>query len=208
MSCIQKIGISLKVIARALGPAARRERRGLARAQGGAVSLEFAFAAVPFMLLLLGTLEISYDMLMQSILNYSTAVAARMIWTGKVQANEPSASFINTSLCPVIGSLLDCNLLTVRTTPIRPAPTMFDVYMKANSLPNYVSGGAFNVAGWSVCSGNDGDEILFEAVYAAPTFIGGFITVFAAKYSGSLAHPIYSSYGFVNSNGYPATAGC
>jgi Flp pilus assembly protein TadG len=61
--------------------------RRFARARRGAVAVEFAFVAFPFLLLLFGTLELALVLMVSMTLETATGDAARAIRTGEFQTS-------------------------------------------------------------------------------------------------------------------------
>ncbi len=183
------------------------------RTRRSVVSVEIGFIALPFLMLLLGMMEVSYDMYVQSAMNLAAAQSMRLIWTGQVQGPISSTSFVTNNLCPIMSGLIDCNLVTVRAQKIAGFPTTdFWTFMTSNHLPNYQTGsgstGSLNTAGWAVCTGGPGAAVLFEIVYAGPTFVGGLLPVWSVNNAGTRVHPTYAAAGFVNQAGFTVTATC
>jgi Flp pilus assembly protein TadG len=73
-------------MARSVHDRANRPRRRalFRRADGGAVSVEFALLIAPFLMLLMGLLELGYMVQAESSLQFATDTASRLIRTGKV----------------------------------------------------------------------------------------------------------------------------
>jgi hypothetical protein len=199
-------------------PSARRRRRtlaALARCRRSSVTLQLSIIAIPFFLLALGAMEVSYDLYIQAALNFAVSEATRQIWTGTAQGSLSSTSFVNSYVCPTLGGMVDCSLITMRVRPVRPfSSTDFWGFMNLYSLPNYQTGsgksGTLSIGDgtWTVCTGDPGDAVLVEAVYTGPTFVGGFVPTFVVTYGGALVHPTYASSAFVNQTGFTSTAGC
>lgn len=88
----------------------RRTARALTRAEGGATAVEFALIAVPFFLLLFGTIELALVFLLSTSLENATDMAARQVRTGQMQtAGGASAATFKTLVCNNLGWLKgDC----------------------------------------------------------------------------------------------------
>ncbi|HTZ70789.1 MAG TPA: TadE/TadG family type IV pilus assembly protein [Acetobacteraceae bacterium] len=159
----------------------------------GTVSLEFAIAAMPLFLLVLGVLEVGYDLFVQSVLTNAVDEAARSVQVGTTQGtnDEPSGTFVASAVCPGLGPLLDCGRLIVGVAPIPAGYT----YYNAPTVITLQNAGSAN---GSVCTGQAGQLMLLEAWYAGPTFIGGLVPAFATFYNGALVHLSSASAGFVN----------
>ena len=88
----------------------RRTGRALARSERGATAVELALIAVPFFLLLFGTIELALVFLLSTSLENATDMAARQVRTGEMQtAGGASASTFKTLVCNNLGWLKgDC----------------------------------------------------------------------------------------------------
>lgn len=89
----------------------RRTSRAWAAAQGGATAVELALIAVPFFLLLFGTIELALVFLLCTSLENATDLAARQVRTGEMQtAGGASAATFKTLVCNNLGWLQgDCS---------------------------------------------------------------------------------------------------
>jgi Flp pilus assembly protein TadG len=187
----------------------------LARSRRSSVSVEMAAVAIPFFMLLLGSFEVSFDAFMQSAMNYAVSEGSRQIWLGNAQGSMSSANFVTNFVCPTIGFMVDCSLITMRVQPIRPI-TSNDFWQFMNSfspaLPSYSTGtgrsATLTTSSWTVCTGGPGEAVLVEAVYAGPTFVGGFIPAFVVNTANGLVHPTYAAQGFINQTTFTATGAC
>jgi Flp pilus assembly protein TadG len=88
----------------------RRTARALARSTGGATAVELALVAVPFFLLLFGTIELALVFLLSTSLENATDLAARQVRTGEMQtAGGATAASFKTLVCNNLGWLQgDC----------------------------------------------------------------------------------------------------
>jgi Flp pilus assembly protein TadG len=188
----------------------------LARSKRSSVSVEMAAVAIPFFMLMLGSFEVSYDSYMQSAMNFAVSEGARQIWLGKAQGSMSSANFVNGFVCPAVGFMVDCSLLTMRVQPVRPVTSndfwQFMTNASPGPLPYYSTGtgrsATLTTATWAVCTGAPGEGVLVEAVYAGPTFVGGFIPSFVVNTASGLVHPTYAAQGFVSQTNFTTTATC
>jgi len=189
----------------------RRMARRFARTKRSAVSMELAIIALPFFILFLGTMEVAYDVFVQSALNAAMAATARQIYDGTVQAVDGSsggATFVKNYMCPNVRGMLQCGLIQVNIHPL-PAGKDFFSY----TAPAYETGAGpsytLATSTWSVCTGNSGVAVLFQAVYAGPTFVGALMPAFVLTYNGAYIHPTYTSDAFWVAPGFTSTAsGC
>ncbi len=115
--------------------AMRRRLRALpiVRSEGGAVAIEFAVVALPFVGLIFAILELAVVLLIFSTLENGMADAARTIRTGALQtAGGATAATFKTTICNNLGWLQsDCNAklqVDVRTVAAFTNPTLPDPY--------------------------------------------------------------------------------
>jgi Flp pilus assembly protein TadG len=177
-----------------LAPACHRGRlRGLGAERRGAVALEFAILAVPFLIMLLGVMEVSYDLYVQEELDTAVERASRSVQVGEVQgySGESEAAFAAAAVCPALTGGLSCAGLTVAVTPV-PAGTGNNYYTQPP--PSFQQG-----AQGCINTGMPGQLMWLVAWYDGPTFLGTLVPGFAIKGSnGALVHRSYASTGFVN----------
>ncbi len=158
------------------------------------MAVELGIIAIPFFMTFLGIMEMSYDLYVQAALNNAVEVAARGVQVGSQtgSSGENSNTFIAAAVCPNLGGLLDCSLLTVGVAPI---PTGFNYF----SLPvqdQLTQGEA--TAGNGICTGTAGQMMVLKAWYDGPTFVGLLIPSFSTTYNGVWTHVTTASSGFVN----------
>ena len=156
-------------------------------------ALEFALIALPLVCMVLTLFEVSYDLFVQSALDNAVATAARSVQVGARQGSsgETSAQFVAQAVCPQLGQLLSCTLLTVGVEPI---PSGYDYYTN----PNPMTFASASAGSGIVCTGTAGRLMLLQAWYTGPTLIGVLIPSFATAYNGGWVHMTSSSAGFVN----------
>lgn len=113
----------------------RRRLRALpiVRSEGGAVAVEFAIVALPFVGLVFAILELAVVLLIFSTLENAMSDAARTIRTGALQtAGGATASSFKSTICSSLGWLqTDCNAklqVDVRTVSAFTNPTLPDPY--------------------------------------------------------------------------------
>jgi Flp pilus assembly protein TadG len=162
-------------------------------ARRGAVALEFAILAVPFLIMLLGVMEVSYDLYVQEELDTAVERASRSVQVGNVQgyAGESEAAFAAAAVCPALTGGLSCSALTVAVTPV-PAGAGNNYFNQPPPSFQQGSQGCIN-------TGTPGQLMWLVAWYDGPTFLGTLVPGFATKGSnGGLVHRTYASTGFVN----------
>ncbi|MDD9899595.1 MAG: pilus assembly protein [Alphaproteobacteria bacterium] len=77
----------------------------------GLVAVEFAMLSIPFLLLIMGTLEVSLYFAAGLVLEGSSNSAARLIRTGQIDASpDPETAFAD-MLCDQADAILDCTKL-------------------------------------------------------------------------------------------------
>lgn len=83
---------------------------GWLKREDGSTAIEFSMLCLPFIYILLGTMEISLMFASNSVLDGATIAAARLVKTGQVQeaAGDPMAMF-KAKLCDQASALLDCS---------------------------------------------------------------------------------------------------
>jgi len=82
--------------------------RRFGRDPSGASALEFALVAVPFLLLLLATLEVGLVYFANFTLENATAHGARLIRTGQAQSQGFDAARFKSEVCKYLGGPISC----------------------------------------------------------------------------------------------------
>ncbi len=84
------------------------------RNEKGSTAIEFSMLAMPFIMILVGTMEIGLMFASNSVLDGATGAAARMIRTGQLQQSggDPRDIFVD-KLCEKSSVLLDCSRFQV-----------------------------------------------------------------------------------------------
>jgi Flp pilus assembly protein TadG len=166
---------------------------GLQRRRRGTVSLELAILAVPFFIMLLGILEISYDFFVQAALDSAVETVARTVQVGGFQGTgtSNSQSIVN-AVCGELSAMLACKQMTVSVTPVASGHDYYSASVHA-----CVSSSNPGAAG--VNTGTGGQLMVLGAWYNGPTFLGALVPGFATSNgSGGLGHRSFASAGFVN----------
>lgn len=163
----------------------RRDRH--LRRRRGTVALELAAAAGPLLLLVLGVMEVGYDMFVQEALDDAVNTAARLVFTGQQTGAQGYAAFVRNAVCPAVSQILECQYLYVNVAPVAAG---YDYYTMVPAV--------LNPGQNTVCTGAPGQFMLLQAWYAGPTFLGALFPAFSGNVGGSLAHVTYTSAGFVN----------
>jgi Flp pilus assembly protein TadG len=179
----------------------------------GAVSLEFAVTATAFLILTFGAMELGYDYFVQAALDNAVNLAARGVQVGANQkgTNQTGPQFVQQSVCPDLGGLLNCGQLFVAVTPI----TTDDYYDYFLANPPSLStvtgtGGGSSGSADPVNTGVACQPMVVEAYYLGPTFLGTLIPQFSQQSplnSSQLVHVTYAAAGFINEN-FGGGTGC
>lgn len=149
----------------------RRTGRALARSEGGATAVELALVAVPFFLLLFGTIELALVFLLSTSLENATDMAARQVRTGAMQtAGGASAATFKTLVCNNLGWLQgDCSsslYVDVRTF------ASFQTVSAPQPIVTTTSGGkttkTFDPTKLTFNMGNAGDIVVVRTYYSWP----------------------------------------
>ena len=108
----------------------------------GSTAIEFAMLSLPFMYVLIGTMEISLMFATNSVLDGAVTDAARMIRTGQVQqASGNPEDVFKTKLCDKAKVLLDCTKLQYEVVPMAKFADFNSYAAKYDSNGNLISRG-------------------------------------------------------------------
>jgi hypothetical protein len=203
MLFLGEIADSLKRRRWIVGTLRRAAARGV-RGRRGAAAVEFALCAIPFLILLLGTFEESFDLFQQEVMDTSLHLAVRDLQTGLAQNLANGNAFISSVVCTKINGLLPCNTtgtpnLFVQVEKISPSATQDYYDYTYGSVPT--SGGAFQESSFdssTFCNAGPAQLILVTAIYIGPTFIGHLLPgAFTVQYNGNTVRATMSAVGAV-----------
>ncbi len=93
----------------ALAPWRRRRVDELLRDERGSAVIEFALVGPPFILLLVGTLEIALMFFTSTVIEGATKEAARQIRTGQIQTEADPLVAFQAELCDALVNVIDCS---------------------------------------------------------------------------------------------------
>ena len=141
--------------------------RRFLKADHGASAVEFAVVVVPFITLILASLQTALIFLMSQAVQTATTISARYLLTG--QGVGISASAFKTDVCNNLLSLFDCTKLFVdvetntsfATLPTAPATLAYD------AKGNVTTPATFS-------QGIQGSMIIVRVMYDWPVFGGSF----------------------------------
>jgi Flp pilus assembly protein TadG len=133
----------------------------------GVIAVEFSMVALPFILLMVGTLEMAIMFASQSLLDGATANASRLIRTGQLQGGgDPQADF-ELAVCTVAQALMNCNDLQYQVISV-------DNFEDADNLPDADFDADGNLTDTTFDPGNENDVVLVRVSYtydiATPMF--------------------------------------
>lgn len=133
-------------------------RKWLGR-EDGVTAIEFTLVGVPFSLMVIGTIEMSLMFATQSLLDASTATAARLIRTGQIQqAGGNEEELFREAVCDYASVLIPC------------ADIQFQVqnlvsFEDVEALPEAQFDEEGNLIGQDFSAGDENDVVLIRASY-------------------------------------------
>lgn len=140
---------------------------GFAQREDGAVAVEFAIVAAPFIALILATMQTALAFFAGQVLESAVTDASRAILTGSAQTSGMSQSGFNSAVCAKVQALFDCSKLMI---DVQTATS----FAAANTaMPALTFNGQGNVSNsWSWQPGNPGDIVVMRVMYQWPVFLG------------------------------------
>jgi Flp pilus assembly protein TadG len=180
---------------------ASTRRRSGALGRRGEALVGFAIVAPVFLTLMLGVMEVGFDLFVQGSLDAAVKQAARSVQTGTFTgyAGETSSAFANVAVCPFLGGWLSCSQIRVGVAPVATG----DTYYNNTSTLTLAAADA-----GAICTGQAGKPMLIQVWYLGPTFVGLLIPSLTTTYNGSVYHITSVSAGFVNEYGIVGQSGC
>jgi hypothetical protein len=178
-----------------------RLARWLRRGARSATAVEFGIVAIPYFTLMLGIMEVSFDLYVQTALDNLAATTARTVQVGGVTglANETSTTFVANTICPSVSSGLNCGLITAAVVPVPPGGNYY-----SNPVQLQVSQAQAN-SGSGICTGTPEQMMVLRLWYDGPTLVGFLLPSFTKSWNGTIVHETVATTGFVNE--YYAGAG-
>ncbi len=132
--------------------------------EDGTTAIEFAFLAMPYLLLSLGIIEMSLMFASESLLEGATTQASRMVKTGQLQQSgsaDPEADF-RLALCAHAPVLIRCSEIVIEARPMG----SFSDY--PSMQPSFDEDGAMVSQGFA--TGGSSDRILIRVAYNYTAF--------------------------------------
>jgi Flp pilus assembly protein TadG len=127
--------------------------------QRGATAVEFALISLPFIMLIVGVLELAMFYARATVLEGATTAAARVIRTGEAQKSPNAQNLFEQQLCAQISMVMACDDLIYEV--IRPNS---DDFATANNLAaNFDSDGNLISGGFN--AGDMSDVVVVRTAY-------------------------------------------
>lgn len=104
----------------------------------GVTAIEFAIFAVPFLLLIMGIIEIGIMTGAATVMNGATEDAARQIRTGQAQGSADAEKWFKDELCNNVYALLDCNKFTYHVITLAKDEDFTDASTDTTIMPPIV----------------------------------------------------------------------
>lgn len=133
--------------------------KGWTRQESGTTAIEFAFLAMPYMLLTVGIIELSIMYTAASLLEGATGSAARLIRTGQIQNAEgvdPEDMF-REAICEYATVLINCDNVVIEVQPMESFADYEEIQPQYDEDGNLISGG-FE-------AGGSNDKMLIRVAY-------------------------------------------
>lgn len=133
------------------------------RGNRGTTAVEFSLVGIPFILMIIGTIEMSLMFTAQSLLQEATYTAARQIRTGQIQnggSGSPQDAF-RKSICDFASILIPCDRIQFQ---VQELPSFGD----AEKLPPASFDGDGNLEDQGFDPGGVSDIVLVRVIYNYP----------------------------------------
>lgn len=168
----------------------------------GVATLEFAFAAGPFLVATFFTIALSLHLFKQEALDTALHIAVRQIQTGNAQNVTNGSAFITNYLCPNLIGVLACGSVSVNIQKITFSSGQDYYNFTTGGLP--LSSGSLNMTSYAsskFCNSSPSQFILVTAIYTTPSILGSLLpNVFSVSYNGGQVDALMSQVGTVTEN--------
>jgi len=148
----------------------QRVERNISRfytSRRGAVAVEFALIAVPFLATLIAIVETTLFLFAQQTLQNAALQAGRLFMTGQAQNSQMTESQFQNEICPIIKALFNCNLLMV---DVQSYASFSGADTSTPTLTYNTQGQVTN--SWSYNPGTPGQVMVVRLIYQWST-VGG-----------------------------------
>lgn len=127
--------------------------------ENGSMAVEFSFVSLPFIFMIIGTIETALMFTSQSLLSASTATAARLIRTGQIQqgAGDPEETFRN-AVCDFAAILIPCDDIQFQVLDL-------EDFGAADDLPDATFDENGNLQNQGFSPGGVNDVVLIRVAY-------------------------------------------
>jgi Flp pilus assembly protein TadG len=196
----------------AVAPPRRRSLFGrLARNRKGAVLVEFAMVAIPFLGLLCAIFETAFVFFTHEAFDNAVAGVARQVLTNQfASTSQTASSFLTTSFCPQLPSFINCSRVALNIQAFDPASNNFSAVASA------INQNWWNAPSANVNLGLPGYIVVFQAFYPMPVYLSILVatgsqgkgvgnlydhasnSVYANPYGAGFVHAIFSTAVFRN----------
>lgn len=184
-------------------------RRGIADT-GGAVAVEFALVAVPFLLTLLGIVQTGYAFFLTSALDSAASASARAVTTGAIStAGLTAAQFRDQVVCPKLPSFFTCSNVFVMLSVVQEGQSPSGYYAYVNSAKNGLIQPPLDASS-RFCPGAGGQYVVLQIQYPTSYLVGLLASAAPTTFNGSPAYILMASTTFRSEpyNGAQAYTGC
>ncbi len=171
-----------------------RLARWLLRTDRCATGVEMGIIAIPFVTMMLTVMEVCYDLYVQAELDNVATLASRLVQVGSSTgvANETSASFVASTVCPIAGGLLNCGLITAAVAPVPTGSNYYSAPIQQQLTQLQAN------TGQGICTGAPEQMMVLRLWYDGPSFVGLLMPSFTTSWNGHIVHETVSTAGFVN----------
>lgn len=132
----------------------------LKKNEDGSTAVEFALVGVPFVIMVIGIIEMALMFTTQSLLEASTSEAAREIRTGAVQQGGGESLFEDV-LCDFATVFMDCNALQYQVVSV-------DSFQDAEDLPDAEFDDEGDLQDQGFDAGGVSDVVMIRIAYKYP----------------------------------------
>lgn len=145
----------------------RSAKAGFLRHRGGAVAVEFALIATPFLAMIIAIFQVGVVFLAQQELETAVEQASRLVLTGQAQNQGLSQSDFTTKVCGFLPALFKCGNVMV---DMRTAKDFASADATTPTL-TYDAGGKVTNS-WQYSTGSRGDIVVLRVMYQYPVLLG------------------------------------
>jgi Flp pilus assembly protein TadG len=149
------------------GAAPTRGAEALLECREGAVAVEFALVAAPFIALLFALLQAMSVFFAGRLLDVAVTQAGRQILTGSAQTSNMTASSFATAFCQNVYALFNCNNFMIN---VQSSASFATANVSVPTLTFDSHGAVTNP--WQFSPGNANDIVVVQVMYQWPVFLG------------------------------------